>query len=198
MRFAPVMAATRLGLCAVEESVEVRSQHLAALLAWTPGMRLQDNRMVVEFDFAASAWWACEALDSADAEMAITRGSYAELVIRKPLVVLGRFGFRDGRWLFRHGHAAGLGIARGAVQAAGEFSRAGLEISCPNPAAMLTLVGVLRRMDVPAKPSEGRPRVSVASRSVPDVLERLGVPAAAEAYLQVRAATARTTRGGRS
>ncbi|MFN8043336.1 MAG: hypothetical protein U0S13_08310 [Mycobacterium sp.] len=185
-RFAEVSTATRLGLCAVAEAPEVRQQHVAAVLAWTPGMQHHGDRAVIKFDYAATAWWICEALDTADAEMVIAAGTCAVLTISHPQIVLGRFGFRAGRWMFRQSNDAALGIARGAVHAAGEFGRAGLRIECPSPAAMLTLVAVLRRLGVAARPAEGAPRVMISAPRVPAALEALGVPDAGEQYRRIR------------
>jgi hypothetical protein len=178
-RFAEVSTATRLGLCAVAEAPEVRQQHVAAVLAWTPGMQHHCDRAVIKFDYAATAWWICEALDTAG-------GTCAVLTISHPQIVLGRFGFRAGRWMFRQSNDAALGIARGAVHAAGEFGRAGLRIECPSPAAMLTLVAVLRRLGVAARPAEGAPRVMISAPRVPAALEALGVPDAGEQYRRIR------------
>jgi hypothetical protein len=179
-RFAEVSTATRLGLCAVAEAPEVRQQHVAAVLAWTPGMQHHCDRAVIKFDYAATAWWIC------DAEMVIAGGTCAVLTISHPQIVLGRFGFRAGRWMFRQSNDAALGIARGAVHAAGEFGRAGLRIECPSPAAMLTLVAVLRRLGVAARPAEGAPRVMISAPRVPAALEALGVPDAGEQYRRIR------------
>lgn len=199
-RYAAATAATRLGLCAVTESPEVRQQHVAAVLAWTSGLQYRGNLAVIEFDYAATAWWVCESLETTDAEVTATRGNCATVTVSHPQIVLGRFGFRGGRWIFRQSNDAALGIARGAVQAAGEFSGAGLRVDCPNPAAMLTLVAVLRRLGVVARPAEGAPRVTISAHRLPEALEALGVPEAAEQYRRSRAAEGRDgiRRGERS
>ena len=187
-RFAAALNATRLGLCAVQEPEEVRLQHVAAVLAWTPGMVFHGGgRASVEFDYPATAMWVAQALDSPSADAAVLAGNHGVLNIRHAHSVLGRVGLREGRWLFRPGHSAGLGIARGAVQAAASFHRSGVRIDCPTPALMLTLVAVLRRLDITGQPSAGEPQVSISAAHTEGALLALGVPAAAEAYSAARA-----------
>ncbi len=186
-RFGSVEDAARLALCSLTEPATVQHQHLAALLAWTPGMAMRGDKMVIPFDHAPTAWWASEAMATNDAEVSTTSGTNAAVTVKNPRIVLGRFGYRGDRWIFRQGHHAALGIARGAVQAGGQFSRAGLRIACPTPAAMLTLVAVLRRIGVNSpRPNDGTPRVTIGATAVDEAMWALGIEGAGELFRQSR------------
>ena len=197
-RFAATLTATRLGLCAVREPEDVLIQHVAAVLAWTPGLTFSGGRASIDFDFPATAVWVAQSLDTPSADAEILAGSHGVLTIRNPHAVLGRVGLRDGRWLFRPGNTAALGIARGAVQAAAEFHRGGIRIPCPSGALMLTLVAVLRRLGVTSQPAAGQPQVTIPANQAHHTLVALGVPAAATEYSSARTSAAAAMRGSAS
>lgn len=174
MRFRPVLADLRLGLCSLNEPAAVRSQHLAALVAWSdPALVEDDTQMVVTLDHPASVVWLAEALDTADASVLRLGERSGSLAIRNPGIVLGRHGWRQGQWTFRPGHEAGLGLTRGAVQVAGVLSQSGLQVECPVPSMLLTLMAAMTRIGIAVQPKPGR--VSVAAVDVPEALRCLGV-----------------------
>src|SRR6202171_2818115 len=98
--FAKVVAAARLQLCAVSEPAEVRAHHVAALLAWTERVARVESQMVVRFDHGPTALWLTQALASPDAELVDVGGDGGSVCVRNPQIVLGRYGYRDGRWVF--------------------------------------------------------------------------------------------------
>lgn len=100
--------------------------------------------------------------------------------------MLGRYGFRDGRWFFGQGMAAAEGVSRGAVHAAGVFNGHGLKVACPSAPMMLTLTAVLARLGINAKLTEGEPRAAIAPADVPAALEQLGIAAVVEEYRRIR------------
>ena len=100
--------------------------------------------------------------------------------------MLGRYGFRDGRWVFGQGVNAALGISRGAVHAAGTFNGHGLKVACPSAPMMLTLTAVMSRLGITAKPTEGDPRAAIAPADVPAALDRLGIADVAAQYRRLR------------
>ena len=186
-RFASVAARTRLELCSVDEPCEVRSQHVGALLAWSPHVQRIGTYMVLRFEHGPTALWLTQVLGSPDAELVAVGGDGGTVCVQNPQTVLGRYGYRDGRWMFGRGCDAALGIGRGAVHAAGVFDRRGLRVPCPTAAMMLTLTAVLARLGIKAKPTGGQPRAMVTAADIPDTLARLGVSAeAAGQYRRLR------------
>ena len=59
-------------------------------------MQHHGDRAVIKFDYAATAWWICEALDTADAEMVIAAGTCAVLTISHPPNRVGALWFSGG------------------------------------------------------------------------------------------------------
>ena len=184
--FASVVAAARLQLCAVSEHPEVRARHVAALLAFTPSVQRAGNRMLIRFDHGPTALWLTEALASRDAELLEVGGDGGVVEVMTPQIVLGRYGFREGRWVFGQGVTAALGISRGAVHAAGMFGRTGLKVVCPSASMMLTLTAGLSRLGITAKPAEGEPRAAISAGDVPAALDRLGIAEVAVQYRRLR------------
>jgi len=185
--FASVATAARAGLCALFESPGVRSRHVGALVAFSPQVRRTGPRLLIRFEHGPTALWLRDALASHNVEeLLVGEDGSAAVSITNPQIVLGRYGYRDGRWKFGLGDAASLGISRGAVHAAGMFGRAGLSIACPTAPMMLTLAAVMARSGMPARPSEGDPRVVVSSGQVSAVLTRLGLAEAAAQYRRLR------------
>lgn len=177
--FAPAIDAARQQLCAIPESPRVRVQHVGALMAWTPMLHHDKARLVAEFGCVTTALWLARELRS---HRVALRADDAVVEIFEPQQILRRYGYRDGRWVFAPGTQAGIGIARGAIHGSAQLSRAGLRISCPSSAAMLTLVAVLGRLEVDARASDVTQRVLVSQAEVSKLLVRLGIPDIAAHY----------------
>ncbi len=186
--FSSITASARLHLCAVSEEPAVRVRHVAALLAFTPTVRRAGTRMRIRFEHGPTAVWLTEALANKDVELLDVGGSGGTVEVTNPQIVLGRYGFREGRWVFGQGGAAALGISRGAVQAAGVFNGHGLKVACPSAPMMLTLTAVMSRIGITAKPTEGDPRTAIAPADVAAALEQLGIADVAAEYRRLREA----------
>ncbi|MCH9732006.1 MAG: hypothetical protein K0U84_20425 [Actinomycetia bacterium] len=184
--FSSVTDAARLQLCAVTEDPQVQLRHIAALLAFTPTIRRFGNRMRIRLDHGPTALWLCETLSDKDVYLVDVASGGGTVEVFNPLIVLARYGFRDGRWVFGQGLAAAEGISRGAVHAAGVFSGYGLKVSCPSPSMMLTLHAVMSRLGIKVRPTVGEPRVAISVGDVPRALTRLGIADVAEEYQQLR------------
>lgn len=185
--YAPVVARARLELCSVAESDCVRGSHLAALLAWTDSARRVDAGLEIEFAHRPTALWVSEVL-GVGGDVIVRWDAGADVVqIRNPQTVLGRYGYRDGRWLFGSGLEAWLGIARGAVHASGVFDRYGLRVDCPTEAMKLTVTGLLGRLGIAAEPASGQPCALIRHNDVRDAMARLGIAGAASMYRSARA-----------
>ena len=184
--FASIASSTRLHLCAVAEHPEVRARHVAALLAFTPTASRVGNRLQIRFTHGPTAMWLTEVLANKDVQLLEVGGDGGTVEIATPQIVLGRYGFRDGRWVFGQGMAAAEGISRGAVHAAGTFSGHGLKVACPSAPMMLTLTAVMSRLGITAKPTDGDPRAAIAPADVPGALEQLGVAEVAAEYRRLR------------
>jgi hypothetical protein len=176
----------RLHLCAVAEDPEVRVRHVAALLAFTPAVRRVGNQMRIRFDHGPTAMWLSEVLATKDVDLIDLGGDGGTVEVDNPQITLGRYGFRDGRWVFGQGMSAAMGISRGAVHAAGMFNGHGLKVACPGAPMMLTLTAVMSRLGITAKPTEGDPRTAIAPADVPAALEQLGVAEVAAQYRRLR------------
>ena len=183
--FAAVGAAARLHLCAVTEDPEVRTRHVAALLAFTPTVHRLSTRMLISFEHGPTALWVSEVLDK-DAVLLELSPSRGVVEVVNPQIVLGRYGFRGGRWVFGRGVGAALGISRGAVHAAGVFNGHGLKVGCPTAPMMLTLTAVMARLGINAKPTEGEPRAAISASDVPAALDRLGIAEVTAQYRGLR------------
>jgi hypothetical protein len=177
----------------VKETAVIRGQHVAALLAWHRGVERSGALLMVKFDHGPTAFWLSQALSRPGAELLDVGGNGGVVCVRNPQIVLGRYGYRDGRWMFGQGMDAGLGIGRGAVHAAGVFSRRGLRIDCPIAVMMLTLTAVLGRLGIKASPSNGQPAASITAANVPAALERLGIGRLADPYRRLRDANGKDT-----
>ena len=186
--YAAVTAAARLHLCAVSEEPDVRARHVGALLAFTPTARRIGTRMRIHFEHGPTALWLTEALANADVELLDVGGSGGTVEVTNPQIVLGRYGFREGRWVFGQGMAAALGISRGAVHAAGVINGHGLKVACPSAPMMLTLTAVMSRLGIAAKPTDGSPRTAIAPADVAVALEQLGIADVAGVYRRLREA----------
>ena len=186
--FAAVTSSARLHLCALPEDPEVRARHVAALLAFTPTVRRIGSRLRIRFEHGPTALWLTEALANKDVDLIDVGGNGGTVEVANPQIVLGRYGFRDGRWVFGQGRSAALGISRGAVHAAGVFNGHGLKVACPSAPMMLTLTAVMTRMGINAKPTEGDPRAAIAPADVPTALDRLGIAEVAAQYRRLREA----------
>lgn len=184
--FASLTSSARLHLCAVAAEPEVRARHAAALLAFTPTVRRIGTRMRIRFDHGPTALWLTEVLANKDVNLIDVGGDGGTVEVLNPQIVLGRYGFRDGRWVFGQGMTAALGISRGAVHAAGVFNGHGLKVACPSAPMMLTLTAVMSRLGINAKPTEGDPRAAIAPADVPGALEQLGVAEVAAEYRRLR------------
>lgn len=185
--FSTVASAARLHLCkASRDDDAVRTRHIAALLAFTPTVERTANQMRITFEDGPTAMWAYGVLPKGDVELAEVGKDGGVIVVTNPQMVLGPYGFRDGRWVFGQGMGAALGISRGAVHAAGTFNKHGLKVACPNTPMMLTLTAVMTRLGIPAKPTEGEPRAAISAGDVPAALDRLGIAEVADAYQQLR------------
>ncbi len=184
--YSSLTASMRLHLCSVVEEPEVRGRHAAALLAFTPTVRRIGTRMRIRFEHGPTALWLTETLSSKDVTLIEVGGDGGTVEVVNPQIVLGRYGFRDGRWVFGQGRAATLGISRGAVHAAGVFNGHGLKVACPSAPMMLTLTAVMSRLGITAKPTEGEPRASIAPADVPTALEQLGAAGVAGEYRRLR------------
>lgn len=169
------MSSVRLKLCTVDESDAVRRRHVAALLAFTPTVSREANRVWFAFEERRTALWVSQALACSDVELVEAGGGGGAVAVSNSQVVLASLGFRDGRWIFGQGMDAALGISRGAVHAAGSFHRRGLKVQCPSAPMMLTLAAVMARLSIAARPTEMGSRVVVRAGDVAAALERLGV-----------------------
>lgn len=188
--YGAVDAAARLHLCTLAEPAGVRARHVAALLAFTPTVTRTKTRMWIRLEHGPTAYWLARALSHPKVELVDVGGDGGTVSIANPQIVLGRYGFRDGQWVFGHGPEATMGICRGAVHAAARFNGHGMKVGCPTPAKMLTLTAVMSRLGIKAKPTEGEPRAAVGPTDVSHALDRLGI---APVGAQYRAAL-----GGRS
>jgi hypothetical protein len=177
-----VTSAIRLQLCAVAETPEVQTRHLAALLAFTPTVVRVGNEMRVRFEHGPTALWLTQTMARRDVELVDVGCDGGTVVVLNPQILLGRYGFREGRWVFGQGTDAALGISRGAVHAAATFNRHGMKVACPNAPMMLTLTAVMSRLGINAKPTDGEPRAAISAGDVPGALARLGVPEVAAQY----------------
>lgn len=184
--FSSITASTRLHLCAVAEDPEVQRRHVAALLAFTPSVRRIGARMRIRFEHGPTALWLSSALNHKDVTLLDVGGDGGTVEIINPQIALGRYGFREGRWIFGQGMPAALGISRGAVHAAGAFNGHGLKVACPSVPMMLTLTAVMARLGIDAKPTEGEPRAAIAPADVPAALIHLGVKEVAGEYRRMR------------
>lgn len=184
--FTAVTSAARLQLCTVDETSEDRRRHIAALLAFAPTVVRSGGRMRLRFDHGPTALWLNEVLPAGDVALIGMTSDSGTIEVANPQIVLGRYGFRDGRWTFGQGTAAAVCVARGAMQAAGTLNGHGLKIACPTVPMMLTLVAVLSRLQITAHPTEGDPRAAVSASEVPVLLERLGIAEVAEEYRRLR------------
>ncbi|MBS4730552.1 hypothetical protein MSM1_20255 [Mycobacterium sp. SM1] len=193
--FASVLSDARLQLCVVRERPEVRVRHVAALLAFTPTER-SGHRMRIRFEHAPTALWLTQAISHSDVKLLDVDGDGATVEVSNPQIVLGRYGFRDGRWVFGPGIPAALGISRGAVHAAATFSRHGMKVACPSPPMMLTLTAVMARIGINAKPTDGEPRAAISAGDVAAALQRLGIAEVGAQYRRLRDANI-DTMGGR-
>jgi hypothetical protein len=172
----------------VSEEPDVRVRHVGALLAFTPTVRRIGTRMRIRFDHGPTALWLTETLANKDVELLDVGRSGGTVAVTNPQIMLGRYGFREGRWVFGHGMAAALGISRGAVHAAGVFNGHGLKVACPSAPMMLTLTAVMSRIGIAAKPTEGDPRTAIAPADVAAALEQLGIADVAAEYRRLREA----------
>lgn len=183
--FASIVSAARLHLCAVREDPETRTRHVAAVLAFTPTERV-GQRMRIHFDDGPTALWMAQALAHKDVELVDIGADGGTIIVANPQTVLGRYGFRDGRWLFGQGMPAAVGVSRGAVHAAAHFNRQGMKVACPSASMMLTLTAVMSRLGIHAKPTDGHPRAAVGPGRVADALTRLGIAEVGAQYRRLR------------
>ena len=179
-------SSTRLHLCAVGEDPRCGCGTWRPCSAFTPTVRRFGNRMRIRFEHGPTALWLTEALANTDVDLIDVGGDGGTVEVTKPQIVLGRYGFRDGRWVFGQGVSAALGISRGAMHAAGVFNGHGLKVACPSAPMMLTLTAVMARLGITAKPTEGDPRAAIAPADVPAALDRLGIAEVAEQYRRLR------------
>lgn len=184
--FTAVTSSLRLQLCTVNESPEDRRRHIAALLAFAPTVVRYGSRMRLRFEHGPTALWLNEILPADDVELIGITEDGGTIEVLNPQIVLGRYGFRDGRWTFGQGAAAAVCVSRGALQAAGTLNGHGLKVACPNVPMMLTLVAALSRLQITAHPTDGDPRVAVGASEVPVLLARLGIAEVAEEYRHLR------------
>ena len=183
--FSRLEAAARLQLCAVAEDGEVRGRHIAALLAFAPSVARCGKQLRFVFEHGPTAMWVSEVLGN-NASLVDVGAGGGVVDIDRPQIVLGRYGFRDGRWFFGQGMDAALGISRGAVHAAGTLNRQGLKIECPSAPMMLTLTAVMTRLGIEARPTEGQPRTAISAGDVPAALDLLGIEGVAQDYRRLR------------
>lgn len=185
--FARMGNTARLHLCQGAEDSDVRARHIAALLAFTPTVLRSGNRMQITFEHGPTARWVAESLSHRDVVLTEARSAGGVVEVVNPQIVLGRHGFREGRWVFGQGMAAALGISCGAVHAAVTFNHQGMKVACPNPTMMLTLTAAMTRLGIEVRPMEGKPRAAVSPGDVPDALRRLGIAETAKTYQRIHA-----------
>lgn len=177
--FRSIDAALRDDLCATRVSQGARALHVSALLAFAPGVERIGTTMWIPFEHRASALWLANALtplasrDGIQLRQQAPRG--VAVGVRNPQIVLGSLGFRNGQWRFGNSRSAALGLGRGAMHAAGEFSAMGLSVACPSASLMLALAGALNQVGIAARPTEGRPRVVIVAGDVAAALRRLEI-----------------------
>lgn len=181
--YAAVEAAARLHLCSVAEAPGVRARHVAALLAFTSSVTRTPSRMSIHLQHGPSAYWLVQALAHPNVELVDVSGEGGTVTVTNPQMVLGRYGFRDGQWVFGHGPEATMGICRGAVHSAVRFNGHGMKVACPSPAKMLTLTAVMSRLGIKAKPTDGEPRAAVGPADVSHALDRIGIAPVGAQYL---------------
>jgi len=190
-RYTDVVTRVRSELCGLPESGDVLVGHVAGLVAWAADVRHEDGSVAVPLDNIGTALWLGGRLPEPAVDVEVG-DSGAVVRIRSPQTVLGRYGYRRGRWMFSHGVLAALGVARGAVHAAGVFNARGdLVVPSPSASAMLTITGIFRRLSIDAVPSGGDPRTRVRADGddVGNALVRLGVGDTVAYYRKVREAS---------
>lgn len=176
---------TRSQLCAIAESGETQSRHLAALLAFTPSAEQSGGRMRLTFEHVPTALWIQKTLDHPN--VAVTGiGGRAGIIITDPNITLAQYGFHEDRWVFGRGLDASLGVSRGAIHAAAEFTRQGMKVPCPNSPLMLTLTVMMARLGITARPAADKTRIALSSGDLDLALEILNIPAVSKAYAQLR------------
>lgn len=194
-RYTDVVTRVRAELCGLPESGDVLVGHVAGLIAWAADVRHEKGSVAVPLGSIKTAQWLAGRLPepAVDLDVDVEVDDPGAVVrIRNPQTVLGRYGYRRGRWMFGSGLLTALGVARGAVHAAGVFNARGdLVVPSPSVSAMLTVTGIFRRLGIDAVPSGGEPRTRVRANGhdVGDALARLGVGDAAGYYRKVREAT---------
>lgn len=174
----------RRQLCAIPENRAMRVGHVAALVAFTPTVMRTDTRIRIQLDDWPTASWLTRALAHRDVELLADNGGGC--VVEHPQILLSRYGFREGHWRFEQGADAAVGICRGALHAGAIFNRQGMKISCPTTALMLTLIAVMARLGITAKPGEREPRVAISPGEVPFALQRLGILDTGDLYTHLR------------
>lgn len=201
--FKSIDAALRDDLCATREDPGVRAPHLSALLAFAPGVERIGTTMWIPLEHRPSALWLANALTPLAPRGGIQlrqetpRG--IAVGVRNPQIALGPLGFRNGQWKFGNSPAAALGLGRGALHAAGEFSALGLSVACASASLMLALAGALNQIGVAARPTEGRPRVVIVASDVAAALRRLEVcDSVAASFQRLQKAQPLTSSGSRS
>jgi hypothetical protein len=181
--YATVEASARLYLCSVAEAPGVRARHVAALLAFTSSVTRTKSRMWIRLQHGPTAYWLAQALGHPDVELVDVSVDSGMVAVSNPQMVLGRYGFRDGQWVFVHVPEATMGICRGAVHAAARFNGHGMKVACPSPAKMLTLTAVMSRLGIKAKPTDGEPRAAISAPDVSHALYRIGIAPVGAQYL---------------
>lgn len=184
--YLPTSDAARMALCTMTEPTVTRMAHIGALVAWSERYRQIGTHLEVEYTHGPTAYWLVEVLHRSEVTLVDLGPRRGKVRINNAAHVLHRYGFRGGYWTFTPSVAAGLGLARGAVQASGALGRTGLQIGCPSAALMLTLVAVLGRLGIEAEAASGRPRVVISVSETAKALDRLGLGDVVESYQQVR------------
>ncbi|WP_425326397.1 DNA-binding protein WhiA [Mycobacterium intracellulare] len=195
-------------------SLDARKAELAALLRFSDGLRVVENRLIFTIDLnlevvalrmhrAIVSLYGCNATLRA---VAPTRARHAPHwlvhVDRDAEVLARRAGLLDRRGRPVHGippHLIAGNVAvnesvwRGAFLARGVLVENGrttaLDVTCPGIEAALALVGIARRLGIRAKAIETRGSHHVVLRNadnIGDLLARMGAPQTQAAWKQRR------------
>ncbi|SKT94685.1 hypothetical protein [Mycobacteroides abscessus] len=186
-----LVAQLRWELCQGAESPVARVAHLAALLAWQQFAVRGPAALTYRFEHPLTAVWAHKVMRSPHTQVVVDGNGSGTGILRvgNPQTQLGRYGFRDHRWVFAPGTVAAWGVVRGALHARAGFSRKGLTVECPSQGLLLQLMAALGRLGINSfAVSHESLNLTIPAGDIAWVAERLALPSTAAAFAQARGA----------